>query len=153
MVSWIIHLQPGGTSGVLLKSNWLQIWAKDDSFGLIIEFLIRLIVMFACGINAYQIIIGKGGSVPLTPTIRWFLCVWMAHSTRFFLWLCGGTSYTASPWFFNMFKWSSLTSLNSRRLVGSYHFWFTWSSSFSVASCSVSVFLFGIGSSSITFSS
>ena len=153
MVSRIMHLQPGGDSGVLLQSNCPQILECADSFVLILEFNRRLMLMFSCRMNVYQSIIGKVVSEPLPPDIRWLLCVWMAHLTRFCPWLNSGTSCTVSPWYFNVLKCYSLTSLSSRMLVVLYHFWFTWSSSFKLASCSVSVFLFGIGSASIAFGS
>ena len=64
-----MHLQPRGGSSILFHSKWPHIWAQADRFGLIIEFLRRLIVIFACGMNTSQSVIGKDRSVLLIPNM------------------------------------------------------------------------------------
>ena len=69
-VSFLMHFRPDGSISVLLYSNWPKICACTDSFVFILEFLRRLAVMIAFGMNESHSVIGKDGSVPLIPDMR-----------------------------------------------------------------------------------
>ena len=148
-----VHLQHGSASEILLLSNCSKIWACADRFDFIIKFRRRLMVMFTWGMSVSHSVIWKDESALLIPDMRLFSLVWISRSAMNFLQFCRGAIFTASYCSSRMITCYSLASLCSRMLVGSHHFYFSWASSIRVASCRVSVFLFGIGYARIAFAS
>ena len=119
-----IILHPGGTIGVILKSNVPQIMLYVDSMGLII---------FGCGI--FKVIsawyssqshkcIGNPSSTLLSLVKKWFFQVPIAYSSAFRWCVCAGTS-CKSTFSFSINSRSNFETLFSNIFIWGVNTWLT----------------------------
>ena len=83
---------PGGAKGVLLKLYSPSKSAQADKFSLYRTVRSRFRDISACQSSSHQSCNEKELSTVHSPTIKWFLNVWIASSAAFTLCLCGSTN-------------------------------------------------------------